>query len=51
MVKIKGKNISSIDIVKEYEESLENLALFGVERKPTGNPIGVNIDVPARGGS
>lgn len=33
----------------EYMRSVENLARYGVETIPTGNPIGVNIGVPLAG--
>ena len=34
----------------EYEESLNNLAIYGSERVPDGLPAGANISVPHVGG-
>jgi len=33
----------------EYEQSLNNLALFGVEEIPNGKPLGVEVGVPLPG--
>ena len=32
----------------EYAESIKNLGEFGQETKPTGNPVGAAVNVPAK---
>lgn len=37
--------------MEQYMDSLENFKKYGQEKPPTGNPVGVDINVPKIGGN